>query len=37
MTDGDHSYKPRKSRGRTEQENWQAALEAVAAFGTTMR
>ncbi|HVS38920.1 MAG TPA: alpha/beta fold hydrolase [Gemmataceae bacterium] len=32
MMDGDHSFKPRKSSGRTEQQNWEAALAEVAAF-----
>ena len=32
MTDGDHSLKPRKSSGRTERQNWEAALAEVAAF-----
>ena len=32
MTDGDHSFKPRKSSGRTERQNWEAALNEVAAF-----
>lgn len=29
--DGDHSLKPRKASGRTESENWEAAMDAVIA------
>jgi predicted alpha/beta-hydrolase family hydrolase len=32
MADGDHSFKPRKVSGRTEQQSWEAALGEVAAF-----
>lgn len=32
MPDGDHSLKPRKSSGHTEEENLQAAAAAIAAF-----
>lgn len=32
LTDGDHSFKPRKSSGRTEKENWDEAVEEVAQF-----
>lgn len=32
LADGDHSFKPRKSSGRTEHENWDEGIEAVAAF-----
>lgn len=32
VTDGDHSFKPRKSSGRTEQENWETALGMIATF-----
>jgi predicted alpha/beta-hydrolase family hydrolase len=32
MPDGDHSFTPRKSSGRTEVQNWQVALEEVGAF-----
>jgi predicted alpha/beta-hydrolase family hydrolase len=32
MVDGDHSFKPRKSSGRTEQQNWNAALAEIEAF-----
>ncbi|MFT6557796.1 alpha/beta family hydrolase [Sneathiella sp.] len=30
--DGDHSFKPRKASGRTEIENWDAAIDAVKQF-----
>jgi predicted alpha/beta-hydrolase family hydrolase len=32
MKDGDHSFKPRKASGRTEQQNWLAALDEIEAF-----
>ena len=32
LEDGDHSFKPRRSSGRTEAENWQQGIAAVAAF-----
>jgi hypothetical protein len=32
LEDGDHSFKPRKSSGRTYQQNFQEAAEALAAF-----
>jgi predicted alpha/beta-hydrolase family hydrolase len=32
LGDGEHSFKPRKSSGRTEQENWEGALDAIEAF-----
>ena len=32
MDDGDHSFKPRKSSGRTEAQAWQQGGDAVAAF-----
>ena len=32
LTDGDHGFKPRKASGRTEQQNWDAALDAIQAF-----
>jgi predicted alpha/beta-hydrolase family hydrolase len=32
MKDGDHSYKPRRSSGRTEQQNQEAALGEIATF-----
>jgi hypothetical protein len=30
--DGDHSFKPRKASGRTQEENWSEAVEQVAQF-----
>jgi len=32
IEDGDHSFKPRKTSGRTGLGNWEAALDEVAAF-----
>jgi hypothetical protein len=32
LEDGDHSFKPRRSSGRTYQQNFQEAVEALAAF-----
>ncbi len=32
LADGDHSFKPRKSSGRTEQQNWEEAVGAIVAF-----
>jgi predicted alpha/beta-hydrolase family hydrolase len=32
LPDGDHSFKPRASSGRTQEENWQEAIEAIAGF-----
>ncbi len=32
MEDGDHSFKPRKASGRTEEQNWNEGIAAVAAF-----
>ena len=32
LADGDHSFKPRKSSGRTERQNWDEGVEAVAQF-----
>jgi uncharacterized protein len=32
LADGDHSFQPRKSSGRTETQNMSAAIEAVARF-----
>jgi hypothetical protein len=32
MPDGDHSFTPRKSSGRTEEQNWEEAVDKVAAF-----
>lgn len=30
LEDGDHGFKPRKSSGRTEEQNWQEAVEKIA-------
>jgi predicted alpha/beta-hydrolase family hydrolase len=32
LIDGDHSFKPRKSSGRTDKENWTEALNTMASF-----
>jgi predicted alpha/beta-hydrolase family hydrolase len=32
LADGDHSFKPRKSSGRTEEQNWREAVETFAQF-----
>jgi predicted alpha/beta-hydrolase family hydrolase len=32
IDDGDHGLKPRKASGRTEEQNWQAAVEEIATF-----
>ena len=32
LEDGDHSLKPRKSSGRTEEQNWQEGVDAIADF-----
>ena len=32
LPDGDHSFKPRKSSGRTERENWDEGVGAVLGF-----
>lgn len=32
LEDGDHSFKPRKSSGRTEEQNLDEAIEAIARF-----
>jgi predicted alpha/beta-hydrolase family hydrolase len=32
IEDGDHSFKPRKSSGRTERQNWEAALGEIVTF-----
>ena len=37
MPDGDHSFKPRKKSGHTEDGNWQAGIDAVAGFVTGLR
>jgi uncharacterized protein len=37
MKDGDHSLKPRKKSGVTEEENWQAAIEEIDQFVSRLR
>lgn len=37
IADGDHSFKPRKSSGRTETQNWREALNAVDRFCSQLR
>jgi predicted alpha/beta-hydrolase family hydrolase len=32
LTDGDHSFKPRKSSGKMQEENWKDGIDAVASF-----
>ena len=32
ITDGDHSLKPRKASGLTQEENWQTGVEAIEKF-----
>jgi hypothetical protein len=32
LADGDHGFTPRKASGRTERQNWDEAMDAVAAF-----
>jgi len=32
LEDGDHSFKPRKTSGRTEQQNWEAAIKEIVVF-----
>lgn len=34
LPDGDHDLKPRKASGRTQEENWAGAVEAMASFVT---
>ncbi len=34
LEDGDHGFKPRKASGLTEQENWERAVDLLAAFAT---
>ena len=36
LDDGDHSFKPRKTSGRTEQQNWEAALDEIVTFLETL-
>ena len=37
MEDGDHSFKPRETSGRTEHQNWEAALGEIATFLEALR
>ena len=37
MVDGDHSFKPRKASGRSEQKNWEAAIGEVVVFLKSLR
>jgi uncharacterized protein len=37
MKDGDHSLKPRKKSGVTEEANWRAAVEEIDRFVSTLR
>src|ERR1700751_5530940 len=32
LEDGEHSFAPRRASGRTEPQNWQEAIEAIASF-----
>ena len=32
LEDGDHGFKPRKASGRSERQNWDEAIEAMAGF-----
>jgi uncharacterized protein len=32
IKDGDHSFKPRKSSGRTEEQNCEAAIDEIGGF-----
>ena len=34
LPDGDHSFKPRASSGRTQKENWREAIETIVSFVT---
>ena len=36
IEDGDHSFKPRKASGQTEQQNWEAALSEIENFFATL-
>jgi len=36
LEDGDHGFKPRKKSGRTEEQNWAQALDAIAAFAARL-
>jgi len=32
LEDGNHDFTPRKASGRTQQQNWQEAIDAIAGF-----
>ncbi|HEV3118348.1 MAG TPA: alpha/beta fold hydrolase [Gemmataceae bacterium] len=36
LKDGDHSFKPRKSSGQTERQNWQTAIEDIVRFAGSL-
>jgi uncharacterized protein len=36
LSDGDHSFKPRKSSGRTEQDNWNEAVQTASQFASAI-
>ena len=35
LPDGDHSFKPRKKSGRTQQENWDEGIQTILEFART--
>lgn len=37
LEDGDHSFKPRKKSGRSEQQNWDQAIAAFANFVSSLK
>ena len=37
LEDGEHGFKPRKKSGRTEQQNWDQAIDAFASFVTALK
>jgi uncharacterized protein len=37
LEDGDHSFKPRKAAGRTEQQNWEMAIEEIVQFAGSLQ
>ena len=36
ITDGDHSFKPRKASGKTEPENWQTVIDEIIGFAESL-
>jgi predicted alpha/beta-hydrolase family hydrolase len=36
LTDGDHSFKPRKASGKTQEENWNEAVDKILRFAGTL-